>query len=172
MDKIISLISLIVAPPFAKWLFIPEILFLATALFFIVFIVFALIHTSWLKRLYLYDLQEFFRHRPFGARKVAKDWNKIKARLATGLEAEYKLAVLEADSVMDDVLKRMGFGGMSLGERLDKLTAVSLPNLDEVRLAHQTRNNIVHDPDYRLSLDEAKKTLAIFEKSLTDLQAL
>jgi hypothetical protein len=169
MDKIISLI---VSPPFGKWLIYPEIVALALTLFFIGFIIFALIRTTWLRRLLLYDLQEFIRHKPFGTKRVAKDWNKIKARLETGLEAEYKLAVLEADSMMDDVLKRMGFGGASLGERLDKLTAVSLPNLDEVRLAHQIRSNIVHDPDYRLSLGEVKKALVIFEKSLTDLQAL
>jgi len=47
-----------------------------------------------------------------------------------------------------------------------------LPNLEEARAAHQTRNNIVHDPNYRLSLDEARKILAVYEKSLIDLQAL
>jgi len=167
-----TIINLIVFPPFGKWLIYPEIAALALTLFFIVFIVFALIHTTWLKLFILYDLQEFVRHKPFGTKKVDRDWNKIKARLDTGLEAEYKLSVLEADSMMEDVLKRMGFGGASLGERLDKLTVISLPNLDQARLAHQTRNNVVHDPDYRLSLGEVKKTLAIFEKSLTDLQAL
>jgi len=167
-----DIINLIAYPPFAKWLFIPEILFLALTLFFIGFIVFSLINSTWLKKMILYDAQEFVRHKPFGTKKVARDWNKIKARLDTGLEAEYKLAVLEADSMMDDVLKRMGFSGANLGERLDKLTVVSLPNLDEARLAHQARNNVVRDPDYRLSLDEAKKIIAIFEESLMDLQAL
>ena len=167
-----EIINLIVSLPFAKWLFIPEFLFLDLTAFFIGFIIFSLINATWLKMLIIDDAQEFIRHRPFGTKKVARDWNKIKARLDAGLEAEYKLAVLEADSMMDDVLKRMGFFGANLGERLDKLTSVSLPNLDEARLAHQTRDNIVHDPDYRLSLDEAKKTIAIFEESLTDLQAL
>ncbi|MEK9135033.1 MAG: hypothetical protein AAB451_01920 [Patescibacteria group bacterium] len=167
-----DILNLIISPPFAKLLIYPEIAFLAITLFFIVFIVFALTKTSWLKWYILRDLQEFFRRRPYGTKKVIKDWNKIKARLDTGLEAEYKLAILEADSTMDEVLKRMGFGGASLGERLDKLTAVSLPNLNEVRLAHQIRSNVVHDPDYKLTLDETKKTIAIFEKALVDLQAL
>jgi hypothetical protein len=167
-----EIINLIAYPPFGKWLFIPEILFLALTLFFIGFIIYALINSSWLKRLVLYDAQEFIRHKPFGVKKVAKDWSKIKSRLDTGLESEYKLSILEADSMMSDVLKRMGFAGATLGERLDKLTEVSLPNLQEVRLAHQARNNVVHDPNYRLSLDEAKKTIAIFETALLDLQAL
>jgi hypothetical protein len=88
------------------------------------------------------------------------------------LESEYKLAVIEADSVLDDILKRMGFAGQTLGERLEKLTSASLTNIEEVREAHKTRNNIVHDPNYRLSLDEARKLISIYEKALVDLQAL
>lgn len=110
--------------------------------------------------------------RPYGVRKIVKEWLKIKARLDTGLESEYKLCVIEADSMLDDILKGMGIGGGSLGERLERITVASLSNLEQVRQAHTTRNNIVHDPNYRLSLDEAKKTVEIFEKSLTDLQAL
>jgi hypothetical protein len=54
---------------------------------------------------------------------------------------------------------------------LQKVTAGTLPNVEEVWEAHKIRNNIVHDPDYRLSLDEAKRALEIYEKALTDLQA-
>ncbi|MBI2038562.1 MAG: hypothetical protein HYT19_01405 [Candidatus Nealsonbacteria bacterium] len=167
-----ELINLIVYPPFGRWLLILEILFLALTLLFIGVIIFTLIKSSWLKYYILYDAQEFIRHRPFGTKKVDRDWNKIKARLDTGLESEYKLSILEADSMMDDVLKRMGFGGASLGERLDKLTEVSLANLNRVRLAHQTRPNVVHHSDYKPSLDEAQQTIAIFEESLIDLQVL
>ncbi|PIR71619.1 MAG: hypothetical protein COU43_01525, partial [Candidatus Nealsonbacteria bacterium CG10_big_fil_rev_8_21_14_0_10_37_25] len=95
-----------------------------------------------------------------------------KRRLETEMESEWKLAVIEADKIMDDILNRMGFGGKSLGERLGKLTAVSLPNIEEVKEAHKIRNNIIHDPTYRLSLEEAKRVIAIYEKALTDLQAL
>jgi len=74
--------------------------------------------------------------------------------------------------MLDDILKRMGYSGETLGERLNKLTIASLPNLEEAKEAHKIRNNIVHDPDYRLSLDEAKKTIETYERALTDLQAL
>ena len=88
------------------------------------------------------------------------------------MESEYKLAIIEADSILDEILKRMGYMGDSLGERLEKLTSASLPSLDEVKDAHKVRNNIVHDPDYKMTLDEARITIASFEKALVDLQAL
>lgn len=149
-----------------------RILFITISAFFIGFAIFALFKTTWFRRMIIWDLQEFFTYRPYGVRKLVKQWSKVRARLDTGMESEYKLAVIEADSILDDILRRMGFGGETLGERLEKITEATLPNLAEVLGAHKTRNNIVHDPNYRLTLDEVRKTLDIYERALTDLQAL
>jgi len=170
--QINTLISYFISPKFGGWLLILKISFIVFSLFLLGFIIFALIKTTWLKRLIIYDLQEFLTYRPYGSRKSEKDWQKIKNRLETDMESEYKLAVIEADSIFNEILKRMGFGGESLGERLEKLTVASLPNINEAREAHKIRNNIIHDPTYKLTLDEAKKIIIIYEKSLTDLQAL
>ena len=166
-----NIISFILNPTFSGWLLILKILFIVAALILLGFIIFALAKTSWLKKLLIWDLVEFFSFRPYGVRKVVKAWAKITARLETGLESEYKLAVIEADSMLNDILKRMGFGGETLGERLEKLTAATLPNLEQIWEAHKIRNNIVHDPDYRLTLDEARRVLGIYEQALRDLQA-
>ena len=119
----------------------------------------------------IWDIVEFFSFRPYGIRKVEKDWAKITARLETDLESEWKLATIEADSILNDILMKMGFAGETLGERLDRLTIATLPNLQQIREAHKIRNNIVHDPDYRVSLDEAKMAVGIYEQALRDLQA-
>jgi hypothetical protein len=160
-----------IIPEFEGWLLIFKILFLILALIFFIGIFLFLFKTTWLKRILLWDFAEILTYRPFGVRKVVRAWAKIMAHLEVGTEAEYKLAVIEADLMLDDILKRMGYGGKTLGERLEKLTAATLPNIEQIWEAHKTRNNIVHDPDYRLSLDQARKTLAIYEQALRDLQA-
>jgi len=167
-----QIISFIFNPTFSGWLLVLKIIFVILSLLLFGFIIFALIKTTWLKRMIIWDLQEFLTYRPFGVSKVEGKWQKIKNRLESGIESEAKLAVIEADSMLDGILNRMGFGGRTLGERLDRLTAVSLPNIEEVRQAHKIRNNIVHDPTYRLDLEEAKKMISVYEKALTDLQAL
>ncbi len=166
-----EIISWLISPTFSGWLLILKILFIVAALILLGFIIFALAKTSWLKRLWIWDLVEFFSFRPYGVRKVVKAWAKITARLETGLESEYKLAIIEADSMLNDILKRMGFDGETLGERLERLTAATLPNLKQIWEAHKIRNNIVHDPNYRLTLDEARRVLDIYEQALRDLQA-
>ncbi|NCO80267.1 hypothetical protein GW869_00595 [bacterium] len=167
-----QIISFILNPTFSGWLLVLKILCLIFSLIFFGFIIFALIKTSWLKRMIIWDLQEFLTYRPFGVSKIAGKWQKIKKRLEAGIESEAKLAIIEADSMLDGILDRMGFGGRTLGERLDRLTDVSLPNIEEAKKSHKIRNNIVHDPTYKLDLEEAKKVISAYEKALTDLQAL
>lgn len=149
-----------------------QILFIAVSLFFLVSIIYTFFKTTWFRRYALWDFQEFITYRPYGVKKLSRQWLKTKARLNTGMESEYKLAVVEADSVLDETLSKMGFGGQSLGERLEKLSAVSLPNINEVKETHKARNNMIHDPNYRLNLDDAKKAIDVYEKALIDLQAL
>lgn len=167
-----QIISFILNPAFSGWLLLLKILFILISLCFLGLIVFVLRKSNWLKWMIILDVREIFTHRPFGVSKVDKDWKIIKAGLETEKESEWKLSVIKADSTLDNALNRMGYGGQTLGERLDKLTTASLPNIEEVGQAHKLRNNIIHDPDYRLSLEGARKAISAYEKALTDLQAL
>jgi len=167
-----NIISLITNPPFAGVVFILKIVFIGISLIMIGLIVLLLSKTSWLKHRLTQNLTEFVTYKPFGTKKIAKQWMKIKQRLDTGLESEFKLAVIEADAMLDDILKKMGYSGESLGERLRQVSADILPSLTEVKRAHEIRNNIVHDPDYRLNLDGAQKTISSYEKVFTDLDVL
>ena len=153
-------------------LFSLKVAFLTVSAFFILFIVFAALTTHYLEWRFYRSAWEFFSKRPFRAKRIDRQWNKILKRLEAAEESEYKLAVIEADNMMEASLKRMGYGGENLEERLDKLTPATLSNLEEVRRAHQIRNNIVYDPDYRLSLEETKNVLDIYGQAFRDLQIL
>jgi hypothetical protein len=66
----------------------------------------------------------------------------------------------------------MGFKGETLGERLEIVTSAIIPNLQDLIQAHQVRNNVVHDPDYKLTLQEAQKTLEIYQVAFTNLDLI
>ena len=162
-----NILSFIMSPVF---LFYLKVIFIIFALIFVGSIIALLFKNTWLKRRILEDLVEFVAYRPFGAKKTFKQWTKITKRLETGKEAECKLAVIEADSLLNDIFKKMGYSGETIGEILKQLDSTTLPNIEQIWEAHKIRNNVVHDPDYRFTLDEAKKTLGIFEKALRDLE--
>ena len=165
------IISFLFNPSMVGWLFLLRLGFFLAGIILLGGIIFFIIKSSWLNYSILYDATEFLTFRPFGVKKIEKQWEKIRGRLDTGLESEYKLAVIEADNMTEDILKRMGYSGETLGERLKNLTVATLPNIEEIKAVHQVRNNIVHDPDYRLSLEETKNALEVYEKAFRDLQA-
>jgi len=166
------LTKLIFYPQFGGESLVLKIVFLMMGLFFFGFIIFALVKTAWLKRIFVWDIIEFFTYRPYGKQRYLKKWKKIEAMLSKGLESEIKLAVLEADTILENTLKEMGFEGENLSARLNKVTPDFLIDLEQVKFAHEVRNNIVSDPNYRLEISDAKNILAIYEKALKYLEVI
>ena len=164
MNNIFSIIS---SPTF---LFYLKIAFVIIAVVLFGAVVFFLLRNNWLKRRFLEDFVEIISYRPFGAKKTFKQWNKLAKKLESGKETDYNMVLIEADSLLASVLKRMGYKGDNMRELLEQIDAKTLPNIENVWQAHKLRNNIVHDPDYELSLDEAKRMFQIYEQAFRDLE--
>jgi hypothetical protein len=167
-----DILNFLTNPSFGGYLLAIKIFFFIFSAFLLVFIIVIFSRTNFLRNLIWEDIFEIFTYRAVGTKKLVRQWQKTRVRLETGLESEYKLAVIEADSTLDEILKKMGYVGETMGERMEKINVAVLPNIEDVWAAHKIRNNIVHDPDFRLSLDETKRAISIYEKALTDLGAL
>jgi hypothetical protein len=99
-------------------------------------------------------------------------WNEIRAHLDSPRESEWKVAVLEADKLVDDALARAGFSGGSFGDRLTNIAPGVLVSLDGLWWAHKIRNRLAHEMDYFLRYTEAKQAVAYYEQALNELQLI
>ena len=81
------------------------------------------------------------------------------------------LAVIDADKLMDEALKKRNYRGKTMGERL-VAAQHEINDNDGVWYAHKLRNRLVHEPTLRLRKNEAKNALAGFRQGLKDLGAL
>lgn len=149
-----------------------KIVFMAASAALIGLMIFLMSKTHYWEWLYLQDVGQFFTMRSFGAKKISRTWTKILGRLEKGLEPEHKLAIIEADELLDSSLKKMGYEGQTLEERLGKIPSATLPNVDQVSEVHRLRNNIVHDPNFRLTADEAKNAMDVYGQAFRNLQIL
>lgn len=149
-----------------------KIAFIIVGFAFLAFIVWAFFRTTWKNYKFMFDLTEFLSYRAYGYSRITHQWERIKNRLQTPNEAEYKLALMEADDVLGSLLVRIGFNQPTLAERLKNVTEAIIPNIQEVTKAHAVRNNIVHDPDYHLTLEQARKTLTIYEDAFRALDLI
>lgn len=168
-DKVSSIIN---NPGIQGLLLLPKLFLAPLGLFFLFFIVFALAKSSFLYYLLWLDAREFVTFRAFGVRRMAQQWLRALGRLETANEAEYKLAIIEIDSMIDEALKRLGFAGETLDDRLQNAPSSVLSNLAELKEAHRTRNNIVHDPNFILSLTIARRVMGVYEQSLKELDLI
>ena len=99
-------------------------------------------------------------------------WQEIKNHVNSFRESEWKMAVIEADKLVDDALKAAGFPGESMGERLMLIKPGQLLNLQYLWDAHKLRNLIVHDPNYQITHRQAIWAVEAFESVLRELGAL
>jgi hypothetical protein len=104
-------------------------------------------------------------------KEIQKKWREIEELLNKQNEMSYKLAILEADKLLDHVLKYMNFGGSSLGERL-KLACYKYNKLRQVWSAHKVRNRLVHEANYQLRYGEARWAIKMFRNGLEELGIL
>lgn len=165
-----DIISFIISPSFSGTLLVLKVLFIVISFYFIISIIYFLSKTRYFQWLYGESLVDAFTKRPYGVKKMDKIWDMIMEKLKSDSESDYKLAVIEADGVLDEVFKKVGYKGKDLEARLKQLSPVHYPNLDKMKEAHQIRNDIVRDPDYQLGLSEAKKALAVYRKILEELE--
>ena len=100
----------------------------------------------------------------------AEKWLQVKKRMESANPSDWKMAVLQADGILDDLLKRMGYDGDGLGERLKKIEPEDFDSLDDVWVAHKMRNRIAHEPESQLTREDVEKAISLFEKGLKEFE--
>jgi hypothetical protein len=157
--------------------YLPDIYPIAEAVFIVLDLFLAV--------LFLYALSEGLKYRPHYdiggkiARKVEtlrtayyRDrWEHIEKKyLASPTSELMRLAVIEADALVDRVLKDFGFPGEHLADRLQNLTTRDVKSLDSLWDAHRLRNELVHNPGFPLSVSDGKHALAEYKAFFEELQ--
>ncbi len=105
---------------------------------------------------------------------VQSKWAEIETTFSLGGASHLKSAIMEADKLVDHVLKSKGLPGQSMGERLKgaKKYFAHYADYDNLWFAHKVRNNIAHEAGHDLNGGEAKRAMDYFKKALKHLGAL
>ena len=99
-----------------------------------------------------------------------KRWERVEEYMSSLNSSDWKIAILEADNILDEVIERMGYKGETLGERMKNIEASDFPYLEEAWTAHKTRNAIAHKgTDYEISRSEAEQAINIYHRIFKEL---
>ncbi len=161
-----NFIYFITSPGVQDMLFPMKLVFVAFAVFFFCAVMYFYINSSYVQYQFLQDIVEFFSWQPYGIREINKRWKKIMTKVDSGAESDYNLAIIEADDFLQQILDEKGYEGKTFEELINNAGRNILPNFQEILGFHNVRNSIVHNPNYKLELEEAKKILSVLEKAI------
>lgn len=111
-------------------------------------------------------------HEIKGKEKMAKKWKEIEGRANSHIESDRKISVIEADKFIDDLFKKIGFRGRDMGERLKSINPNQISNINEIWQAHKIRNNLAHDPHFKLERSDAELVIKTYNNTLKELGVL
>lgn len=92
-------------------------------------------------------------------------WEKVINYMNSTSPSDWRLAIMEADVMLEELLRTLGFHGDSVGEMLKSADKNEFSTLDDAWEAHKIRNAIAHaGTGFDLNERETKRVVALFEK--------
>jgi hypothetical protein len=100
---------------------------------------------------------------------VNPKWQSILTHVFSPNEAEWKIAIIEADTMLEELMDQLGFKGENLGEKLKSADQEKFKYLTSAWEAHTLRNRIAHEgSNFELTQREAKRVVTLYEQIFTE----
>jgi SH3-like domain-containing protein len=111
------------------------------------------------ERMYPNGVKERVEEKPM----INPRWNKVLDGLNSPNESDWRLAIMEADIMLYDLLEKMSLPGETIGDKLKAVDPSDFLTLDNAWEAHRVRNQIAHDgAEFKLTDREAKRVVALY----------
>ncbi len=100
-------------------------------------------------------------------------WERVITHINSNAPSDWRLAVIEADIMLDELLRKLGYHGDSIGDMLKAVEKSDMLTLDAAWEAHKVRNRIAHSgTDYDLTERDAKRVVALYEAVFKEFQII
>jgi hypothetical protein len=109
------------------------------------------------------------RPKPLDTPYFQRKWRKLQKLCSD--KKMWPTAVIEADTLLDEALKKKRFSGKNMGERLVKAQRLLTDN-DKVWFSHKLRTKLEDEPKAKLQEKAVKDALLGTRQALKDLGAL
>lgn len=92
-------------------------------------------------------------------------WSNIQSLMNSYNNNDWKQAIIEADTILEEMLMKMGYKGNGVGEMLKQIEHSDFTTLNQAWEAHKVRNRVAHaSADFILSKDEAERVIELYKE--------
>ena len=97
-------------------------------------------------------------------------WKDVTTHKQSPNPNDWRLAIIEADIMLEEALSEIGLAGNTIGEKLKGASSEQLRSLDDAWKAHRVRNEIAHaGADFVLTQRLAQETINQFQRVFVEL---
>ena len=92
-------------------------------------------------------------------------WANVEELIVSRNPSDWKLAIVEADVILDEMLSRMPYAGETIADKLKIIEKSDFNTIESAWEAHKIRNQIVHGGSgYSLTEHEAKRVIDLYRQ--------
>jgi len=97
-------------------------------------------------------------------------WNVVLEHINSSNQAEWRMAIIEADTYLEELMHQRGTPGETLG---DMLKATKIKTVNDAWEAHKVRNQIAHKgSSFNLTKHEANRVVHLYERVFHEMGVL
>lgn len=91
-------------------------------------------------------------------------WRDVQNHIGSDRPSDWKLAIIEADILLGELLDTLGYAGTTIGDKLKSVSPNSFSTVNQAWRAHNVRNRVAHEGgDFDLSKKSAQETIAQYK---------
>ena len=91
-------------------------------------------------------------------------WKRVMDLTESDNPSDWKMAIIEADTMLDMMLRGLGYQGETIGDRLKAIEQSDFTMLESAWEAHKVRNRIAHEGgDFLITQREARRVVALYK---------
>jgi hypothetical protein len=96
---------------------------------------------------------------------LTKKWASVMTHVDSPNGSDWRQAIIEADIILGEILTKMSYPGVGIGEHLKGANKADFKTLDQAWEAHKIRNQIAHEgSDFAISQHEAKRVVNLYRQ--------
>ena len=93
-----------------------------------------------------------------------KKWQRVLTHMQSTNQSDWKLAILEADIMLEELLDAAKFPGETISEKLKNIEQSDFNTIEAAWEAHKVRNSIAHrGADFAISKNEAQRVITLYK---------
>jgi hypothetical protein len=95
---------------------------------------------------------------------MAEKWEKIVKWSESDNSSDWRLAIIEADIILDELLEKLQLPGETMGEKLKAVEKSDFTTIENAWEAHKARNMIAHEGEgFLINQHEIRRIISLYE---------